>query len=186
MARNGRWKRLNIAFESFRRHIEDKGSNKFDLTEVDLLHASNFKGGNASICEPLDTLREKLGVYSKILHEIGDQFGGRQLVDLQKDELDSLVSPANSFLQLTLSPGTEIDGFGPAYASAVLSAHYTDLLPVIDKWVLNGAGIVEAELKIPVDDIEDYYGELIDRCWCHLQKNSGLTLRALDHQWYTK
>ena len=49
----------------------------FDLTEVDLLHASNFKGGNASICEPLDTLREKLGVYSKILHEIGDRFGGR-------------------------------------------------------------------------------------------------------------
>jgi hypothetical protein len=182
MARNGRWKRLNIALESFREHIEDKGSNKFDLTEVDLLHTSNFKGGNASICEPLDTLREKLGIYSKILHEIGDS----QLVDLQKDELGSLVSPANSFLQLTLSPGTKIYGFGPTYASAVLSAHYTDLLPVIDKWVLNGAGIVEAEPKKPIDDIEVYYGELIDRCWCHLQKNSGLTLRGLDLQWYTK
>ena len=54
-----RWKLLNHAMEHYQQYIDQK-KNRNDLCFIDLLYISNFKGGNASITESVDTLRKNL------------------------------------------------------------------------------------------------------------------------------
>lgn len=184
MARNNRWSRLNVAFDLFRAYVHGK-RKPYQLSVLDLLYASNFKGGNASVCEPLSSLVTRLLPYSTLLNEIDANFGMLQLRKLTKSQLGELKRLAASFLALTLVPELKIDGFGPAYASAVLCAHFPDLLPVIDKWVLNGAGIATAVKKKPIEGMEQYYGDLLEKFWIRLKKHPNRTLREQDEKWYT-
>ena len=169
----------------FRSHVQGK-SKLYVLTELDLLYASNFKGGNSSICELPSSIEDKLKRYQEILQKIVVSFGQFQLRDLDVPQVDALGKMARSFLDTTLSEGQKIDGFGPAYASAVLAAHLPDLLPVIDKWVLNGAGLLKAQKKVPVENIETHYEEFLRLCWLELNKHKQSSLRQLDFKWYTK
>jgi hypothetical protein len=176
-----RWENLNIAFENFRAYIARK-SEPSALTLVDLLHASNFKGGNASITDPEDQVNSRLQHYAAILDEIQKEFGSRRLGDLNEHEKARFIKQAKRFIELPTKGPTHISGLGPSYASALLAAHLPDLATVIDRNVLVGAGIIDiSEADDQVQDIERYYGALICFLYQRLKTvDANSTLRELD------
>lgn len=189
MARNPEttWDMLNVAMSYFQNHIKEKKENKFSLSIVDLLHVSNFKGGNASITEPEEDLAKKLVIYSKKLEEIGKLVSNKSLVDLSHDELKKLKNLGESFLQLTRQDESRIRGFGPSYASALMFAYFPEVLPVLDRRVLNGAEInVVYDSQKQVKNIISYYAQLIDAFHRVLLSDRTLSLRALDKRWFSK
>lgn len=170
----------------FRQHISQKPV-KTSLSIVDLLHVSNFKGGNASITEPISHLDEKLKFYEGCLNSIEQIFGQKNMGLLDQQGVDRLIELCDGFLTLTKSTKSNIRGFGPSYASALLAAHYPDLIPILDRRVLNGAGIQrKLNSDKQVKNIEQYYGELIRACWAQLRTHAGMSLRELDKQWFVK
>jgi hypothetical protein len=188
MARNPEttWDMLNVAMSYFQKHIKEK-ENKFVLSIVDLLHVSNFKGGNASITEPEEDLAKKLVIYSKKLEEIENLVGNKKLVDLSPGELINLKDIGESFLQLTRQDESRIRGFGPSYASALMFAYFPEVLPVLDRRVLNGAGIdVIYDSQKQVKNIISYYARLIEAFSEALLSNRALSLRELDKLWFSK
>lgn len=134
------WQKANISYQNYLNYIRRK-EKKFELTYVDLLYVSNFKGGNASINEDENSVNGKLKEYSKHLTVISQEFGKKYLKDLPNEELESLKNKASSFIKLTLSNSTSIDGFRCSYASAMLHFHFPNLIPILDRRVLNGVGI---------------------------------------------
>lgn len=63
------WEMLDVAMTHFRSYIKSK-PDRFTLSIIDLLHVSNFKGGNASITEPNPGLSTKLRSYEAQLRRI--------------------------------------------------------------------------------------------------------------------
>lgn len=188
MARNPNttWEMLDHAMAHYQTYISTK-KQRNTISVIDLLHVSNFKGGNASITEPETTLGYKLKSYEKVLAEIAKKFNGKALSQLNEQEANELISLCNSVSDLTKSKNTKIRGFGASYASALLSAHFIDLIPVLDRRILNGAGIkVEYNSQKQVKDIAQHYGELIKSCREELLKQKQLTLRELDKEWFIK
>ncbi len=188
MARNPEttWQMLNEAMRHFQAHIASK-RDRYALTIVDLLHVSNFKGGNASITEPIESLPQKLQAYETALRKIDEVFITKQLVSLDDDKTSELKVLCRRFLELTTQQNTEIRGFGPSYASALLAAHFLELIPILDRRALNGAGIrVSKDTQGQVRNIIGHYGELIDAFKTELQRNPGNTLRQVDKRWFSK
>ncbi|WP_187409080.1 hypothetical protein [Saccharophagus sp. K07] len=188
MARNPKttWEMLDHAMAHYQAYISSK-NQRFSLSIVDFLHVSNFKGGNASITEPVVTLVEKLESYEKVLIDIDKNFNGKNLRQLSAQETGELISLCKNVTDLTKNNNTKIRGFGASYASALLSAHFMDLIPVLDRRILNGAGIkVEYNRQMQVKNIANYYGDLIKACQTELLKRKNLTLRELDKEWFTK
>lgn len=177
---------LNVAMSHFQAHIGSK-NDRCSLSIVDLLHVRNFKGRNASITEPVLALPGKLQHYESVLKEIEKSFYGKTLAELSEEQIEELKNLCNSFLELTRDAKGEIRGFGPSYASALLAAHFIDLLPVLDRRVLNGAGItVQTDTQGQVKDSARHYGELIDAFRQELRRSPGRTLRQLDKAWFSK
>lgn len=188
MARNPNttWEMLDHAMTHYQTFISNK-TQRLSLSIVDLLHLSNFKGGNASITEPEATLGNKLKSYEAVLSNIGKKFNGKTLAQLTEHETAELIRLCNKVTDLTKSNATKIRGFGASYASALLSAHFLNLIPVLDRRILNGACIkVEYDSQKQVKNIAQYYGDLIQACRAELQKRNSLTLRSLDKEWFTK
>lgn len=188
MARNPEttWEMLNVAMSHFQDHINAK-SDRCALSIVDLLHVSNFKGGNASITEPVATLSKKLMFYESALREIEKNFNGKKLSTLSKDEKTSLIKHCREFLSLSERDESNIRGLGASYASALLAAHFIDLIPVLDRRALNGAGIyTEKDSQGQVKNISHYYDQLINAFSQELQRSPEMTLRGLDKKWFIK
>ena len=183
---NTTWEMLNHAMLHYQTFISNKKS-KYSLTIIDLLHVSNFKGGNASITEPEKTLGTKLKSYQDVLKKIDNKFTGKKLSQLNNDETEELIKLCNEVSALTKDSKTKIRGFGPSYASALLAAHFMDLIPVLDRRILNGANIqVTYDKQKQVKNISQYYGQLIKACQSELKKRKNITLRELDKEWFTK
>lgn len=181
-----RWEMLNVAMSHYQNHIKEK-EDHCSLSIVDLLHVSNFKGGNASITEPVKDLPGKLKKYEQALKDIEQSFRGKSLASLEELDKESLKSHCEKFLSLATASESKIRGFGPSYASALLAAHFIDLIPVLDRRALNGAGIsVEKDGQGQVKDISSHYGKLIDAFSKKLKKTPKLTLRELDKKWFSK
>ena len=162
-ARN-QWKKARNSYGYLRTHIREKtDSDRYKLSIIDLVLVSNFKGGSATIAEPVDSLECKLECYEKKLLEIGNDFGDRKLACLTKEELEELITLASEFCQLATTEFTKIDGFGPSFATALLNANFPDLLPILDRRGLNGAEIpdVETNTQGQVRQIESHYPALI-------------------------
>jgi hypothetical protein len=183
---SSRWRTLNVAMEHFQSHLREKtDAGRFRLDLIDLLHVSNFKGGNSSITEPIVSLRDKLVRYERGLAEIASQFDGLSLGKLDKQTVEVLSRQATEFIRPLKPRQLNISGFGPSYASALLSAHFPDLLPVIDRRILNGAGIkVDIDSSGQVKVIEQHYTTLLRACWLVLKKEPQLVLRELDRRWF--
>lgn len=180
------WERLNIAMGYFQAYINSK-KDKCSLSVIDLLHVSNFKGGNASITEPETSLNRKIKEYENVLREIDKSFGRKNLQELGAKELEELIMLCNKFVALTKMASARMRGLGPSYASAIIAAHYPNLAPVLDRRVLNGAEIeVKYDSQQQVKDIEGYYGALIKACHAKLNQSQGMTLRELDKEWFIK
>lgn len=181
-----RWDMLNEAMTHFRQYISQKPL-KTALSMVDLLHVSNFKGGNASITEPIGNLEGKLVLYEGFLNSIEQAFNQKDIGLLDQQGVNRLIELCDGFLALTKSKRSNIRGFGPSYASALLAAHFPDLIPILDRRVLNGAGIhTKLNSVKQVKNIEQYYGELILACWTKLGTQAGKSLRELDKEWFVK
>jgi hypothetical protein len=180
------WQKANISYQNYLNYIGRKGE-RVELTYIDLLYVSNFKGGNASINEDEASVNEKLKEYSKHLRALDQEFGAKYLKDLSNEELESLKNKALSFIKLTLSNSTSIDGFRCSYASALLHFHFPNLIPILDRRVLNGIGIkVEKNKQGQVISIERYYPELITRFYNHLRDNPNKSLREFDKENFIK
>lgn len=157
------WDNLNRAFEYLTRYINSKPrESRFKISEVDLALVSNFKGGNASVVEPVDRLTLKLPIYGDALSTLAGTIDGKPLRSFVA--VGDLALQATKFLRLTRVSDTSIAGFGPSYASALLAAYFPDTLPVLDRRVLTGARIDHSRNKQgqPVE-IEKHYPELIGR-----------------------
>lgn len=101
-------KLLDSALAHLLAHVA--GKNTFSLSIVDLLHVSNFKGGNASITEPEPALSEKLLSYSQHLARIAQTHRGRTLGELSDRELIDVQKAGTDFLLLTRAEATRIRG----------------------------------------------------------------------------
>jgi hypothetical protein len=184
-----RWEKARKAYRYAQNYISKK-SNKYIVTEIDLVLVSNFKGGSASICEPLDSAQKRLLQYSDKLKEISKLFGAANLSNLSKESVEKLAEKAFAFIHLTKENDAKIDGFGPSYASALLNIYFPELLPIIDRRVLNGAiinGAIFEDVKVKsgqVVDIEKYYKDYI--VYCHNRLQQALhSLETLDRELFS-
>lgn len=179
------WDMLNIAMSHYQEHIQAK-KDHCSLSIVDLLHVSNFKGGNASITESLGTLSRKIKYYEAALRKVEQNFSGKTLSKLTAIELNTLISLCNEHLTLTTKDFSQIRGVGPSYASAILAAHHLNLIPVLDRRALNGAGIaVIKDSQNQVKNIASHYGQLIRAFHAELTRRPGLSVRQLDKEWFS-
>jgi hypothetical protein len=174
---------LDAAMTLFQSHIRSK-PDRFALSIVDLLHVSNFKGGNASITESEPGLSTKLTSYEALLRSIDSIVSVKKLGKLS-NELEQVKECGVNFLRLTSDGRTRIRGFGPSYGSALLYAFFPDVMPVLDRRILNGAGIpVRFDSQGQVKDISLYYGQLIEAFYKLLSADEDLSLRELDKRWF--
>ena len=182
-----RWKKLRHAYEYATAHIASKKGNIYAINRIDLVLISNFKGGNASIAEPMNQIDVKLIEYSAELSSIGKEFNKGKLQELEESELSKLCNFASRFLNLTLTERTRIDGFGPSYASALLNIYFPDLLPILDRRVLIAADAPDMKMNSQgqVSKIEQHYPWLIRYSHKRLQNDRKLTMDQLDCQLFS-
>ncbi|KAF0133202.1 MAG: Uncharacterized protein FD145_1403 [Candidatus Saganbacteria bacterium] len=167
-------------------YISNK-NGEFDLTLIDLLFVKNFKGGNATINEKASIVNAKLKAYSNFLVGINREFGKKQLRDLTTEQLESIKTHAKTFLSLTTDENTSIDGLKSSYASALLHFYFPNLIPILDRRVLNGAKIsVEKNSQGQVIDIQKHYPELIDKFYKYLKVYPEKSLRDYDKECFIK
>ena len=176
-----------MSYEYLCQFIKSK-SVPSDLSLLDLLLVSNFKGGNASIAEPIVSLEKKLVHYSRTLAGLRERYGDLELKNVSESNLDTLVSDGESFLYMTLHANSRISGFGPSYASALLNAHLPNVFPIIDRRCLSGADIqnVEVNSQGQVKRIERYFGSLIRFYWSYLQRHPDRLLETIDKELFSK
>jgi hypothetical protein len=119
------------------------------------------------------------------LQEIDDSFGKYSLSQIEDNLLDNLLKAVKSICELILNETTKIDGFGVSYLSALLSAYFTDLMPIIDKNVLESCGIKykqRFDTKGTIEFVEKYL-ELIKKIRKYIRENPGNdTLREIDRK----
>lgn len=181
-----RWELLNEAMLHFQDYIDSKAC-RFSLSVIDLIHVSNFKGGNASITEPVSTLPSKLKQYELALKNIDSEFCQKRLAELDEEQVSRLKFLCNECLALTKKQETAIRGMGPSYASALLAAHFLELIPILDRRVLNGLGIsVRLNSQGQVKHIEKHFSALVDGIRNMLHLTANKTLRQLDKELFSK
>lgn len=181
-----KWEKANISYKNYMDYINRK-ENKYGLTLIDLLYVSNFKGGNASINEEEKLANIKLKKYSMKLIEILGRFKDRKLSDLSDEDFTDLKKLIKQFLDLTSDEIFSIDGLKTSYASALIHFYFPNLVPIIDRRVLNGADInVEKDTQGQIKNIEQYYPNLIDKFYSELKQRTNLTIRALDREFFIK
>lgn len=182
-----RWEKSNISYINYLEYIESK-TNRFNLTIVDLLYISNFKGGNASIHEKSSIVNKKLELYSEKLLKINDRFNNRKLEDLSEEEcndLTELVRDASELCENKTS--TKIDGFGPSYLSAIMNAYFPNLIPILDRRVLINLKLVrKTNLRSgQILKIEDFYAPLIKKFAELSKKNTNESFRDIDRKYFS-
>jgi hypothetical protein len=131
----------------------------------------------------LETLTEKLKVYSEHLQRLNGLIDGNSLRDLNRDKRIELSRQAKVFVSLTAkNTDTHIFGFGASFASALLAAYFPETVPVLDRLVLSETGIKHSPTQ--VDEIEQYYPSLIEAFYAALVAHPSLTMRDLDKKWF--
>jgi len=181
------WKKARIPFGYYQTFLRTK-QHKHILEVTDLLFIANFKGGSATLAEPESGLSRKLPVYSRQLETISEEYGERNLGDLDESEIGDLVSKAVKFVELTRDGKHNLDGFGPSFASALLNAHFPSLLPILDKRALSGAKIMEASTNSQgqVKGIEKHYESLIRHVHSRMSKDRALTIESMDRELFSE
>jgi hypothetical protein len=91
------WDNLNQAFQYLQRYLANKSvGERFVLSEIDLALVSNFKGGSASVVEPVSSLTSKLDHYSQKPGKLHNLIRGRAIYEFQHD-LAELQQEAMTF-----------------------------------------------------------------------------------------
>ena len=181
-----RWEKSQISYKNYQDYIARK-SDHFHLRLIDLLYISNFKGGNSTINEEEDITNQKLGAYSEKLRIINGLFQNRKLADLNEFEIDTLIKVVEDICALTYKDSNnKIDGFSVSYLSALLSAYFMDLVPILDRRVLINMNLVSREdlnSQKQVKNIERFFDPLIKKVH-ELSKEKGYSIRAIDKDFF--
>lgn len=182
------WTKSEISYKNYQEYITNK-TKKFELTLIDLLYISNFKGGNATINEPEQSINKKLGAYSKGLLDISYEFSGNSIATLTNEQLESLIQKTLDICKLTQKDSeTKIDGFSVSYLSALINSYFPTLIPILDRRVLISLGLVEG---IDIDkfgqikNIQRFYRPLIIK-FAKLSRSENLCVREIDKILFTK
>ncbi len=122
------WTKSEISLGNYQNYLKRK-ADRFELTIVDLLYISNFKGGNATINEKEEELNSKLKSYSDIFVQIDNAFKNQTLAQLTDTEFENLIDKIKVIIQLFQTKGTAIDGFKSSFLSALLHSYFPDLIP---------------------------------------------------------
>lgn len=178
-----RWERLNIAFENYILFIEEK-EDKYKINYIDLLHVSNFKGGNSSITENISSVENKLLYHSDLMKSIDEKIHPLKLGKLDDKQFYSLLNYVDKIIDLTKEPITSIKGFGISHFSALYHAHFPDLIPILDRRLLYNSKIISYNSKSgPIKNIENYYSKLIE--WTRQEScKDGMGLRQIDKKYF--
>lgn len=182
------WTKSEISYKNYQEYIIKK-TQKFELTLIDLLYISNFKGGNATINEHEQSINKKLEAYSKGLLDISSEFSGNSIATLTNDQLESLIQKTLDICKLTQKDSeTKIDGFSVSYLSALINSYFPTLIPILDRRVLISLGLVEG---IDIDkfgqikNIQRFYRPLIIK-FAKLSRSENLCVREIDKILFTK
>ena len=180
------WDSYKVTFDSYQIYLMQKdksGKNRHELDFVDLLYASNYKGGSGSIQEDLSKPESigKLARYSNLLKDIYSSSKDQDLRNLDEYGLKKLVEYAKQMIDLCKD--YHIKGLGVPYCSALFHLQLPNLFPVIDRNVLLGIGNI-IELKNiqksgQVWKPERYYICLIEKMYFYVQENK-ISLRDAD------
>jgi hypothetical protein len=183
---SARWDKSDISYKNYISYI-DRKDDKFKLTLIDHLYVSNFKGGNATVNEPEKDIEKKLKQYEQVLVKIEKQIK-KSLSQLDDKEKEGLISIATEAFDLT-TPASEskIDGFSISFVSALLHFYFPNLLPILDRRVLNGLDLLkkcDIDNQGQVKNIKRFYPELIKAFGLELKKNPNRfkTIREYDRE----
>jgi hypothetical protein len=183
-----RWQKAAISYENYMKYLRQK-RHIHSLSLVDLLYVSNFKGGNASIHEPEHTVNDKLVYYSTILDRIFAQFGKRNLIDLDDKEIIQLSCLVDEAFDLTYKTTyTKIDGFSDSYVTALLHFHFPELIPILDRRLLNNLNLltdIDIDSYGQVKNIRRFFRKVVTefRRRCLISKQS---IRELDKEIFSR
>jgi hypothetical protein len=178
-----KWKKSNISFSNYQNYIKTKQS-RFELSLIDLLYISNFKGGNSTINEYERMINEKLEAYSSKLIEIDREFDHKSLSELDSFQIKRLTELVLQACDLTKTSSTRIDGFSVSYLSGLLCAYFPHLIPIIDRRLLINLQIVTDQDKTKqgqIKKIQRFYPALIDKI-ASISKELGLSVREVDQK----
>jgi hypothetical protein len=178
------WDKSNISFIDYQSYI-DRKPDRFQLTLIDLLYISNFKGGNATIKEKEEKVNVKLLEYSKQFQSIEKTFKDPNLASLTSDQLDALKIMVKACFSLAdKNSDFKIDGFSASYLSALMNAYFPNLIPILDRRVLINSLIVkpgDINNQGQIINIEKHFSELLDHFFkrCKEEKKS---IRDIDKE----
>lgn len=180
-----RWNKMNISFQNYLYYVSNKKT--FKLTLIDLLYISNFKSGNSAIHEKEDIVNKKLENYSTYFEIIKQEFSGKYLSELNLEETEKLCNLIQEIILLTQSENA-IDGFKVSYLSALLHAHFPNLIPILDRRILINLNLVNSKdlsnsKPKQVKKIENFFVKLILELKQH-QIELKMTLRELDRYYF--
>jgi uncharacterized protein (DUF2164 family) len=184
-----KWGKSDISYKNYQAFIKNK-NDRFSLSLIDLLYISNFKGGNATINEEEGVINRKLTSYSDKLREIEKTFISKNLFDLTEMQIDKLIQIVESICNLTKKEvETKIDGFSASYLSALLSAYFPNLIPILDRRVLINLKLVQnndINKAGQIKDIQMFYAPLIKKIAKISKQEPHKMLREIDEDIFIK
>lgn len=181
------WTKSEISLINYQNYLNRK-ADRFELTIVDLLYISNFKGGNATVNEKEIELNSKLKSYSAIFIQINNAFKNQKLAQLTDSEFDNLIERIKAILQLSHIKDTAIDGFKSSYLSALLHSYFPNLIPILDRRLLINLNLVKStdlQKSKQIKKIEMFYPLLIITMR-NLCKSKDQNIRQIDKEYFIK
>jgi len=176
------WDKACISYNNYQEYLKAK-SDRFELTLIDLLYISNFKGGNATINENEAEINKKLGKYSDILKLINHSFALRSISSLLDDECENLLFLIEAAFDLVRTNSIyKIDGFSFSYISALLNAYFPNLVPILDRRLLINLKLVNSsnvDSQGQIKNIPFFYKNLFYKTR-ELMRGNSCSLRELD------
>ena len=177
------WNDANILLLNYKEFIESK-KEKFNITFIDLLYVSNFKGGNSTIKGNEKDINIILKEYSVSFKKLNNIYGEKSLIEINDDELVELIK----IIELTMKNlivNYNINGFKYSYMSALLHAYFPNLLPILDRRLLINLDLVfskDLDSTKQVKKIEQYYGSLVNKFRDILVMNDTKSIRHIDYE----
>ena len=186
------WVKARNTVEHYTQFVNEKPiSEKFVLSFTDLLYASNFKAGNGNVQEPVESIEEKLTEYSQLLTDFNNKIfdnslNNKALASLDDEKLEFLLMLIERMVNVCSKQ--KIDGFGISYCSALFHFYFPNLIPVLDRRVLMGIGIVTKPIQMnlygQVKEIETYYKRLVEELYKQLKAGNFPDLEKADEHYF--
>lgn len=182
-----RWDKADVQFQNYRNFIKRK-TNRFDLSIIDLLYVSNFKGGNGTIGGDEIEVNSRLKIFTDFLIRIDAHFRNKSIIEINDNLLNDLLNIIDEITNKALDERNKISGLGISYLSALLNIYFPELIPIIDRRVLINLEIVtnkDLDSQGQVKEIWKYYRKLIIeiRNLCVVK---GKNIREVDREIFSK